>query len=517
MNAAWRRLALPPPAVTLVLALSCLLCLAIALSQPVDIDEHMYLAAARSVGEAQLYDDVAFFQPPYAAWTYAGWLAILPGDHVLLPARLLKALLAAGLVLALYRLLRRFGAPAPLAAALVLLIVHLTPVRLTVGLARNYDLAQLAILLAVLLLPLRPGDREGRARLLAAGALAGAAVGFKLTYAAPAAVVVAWPLIAPTTLEAGRREAVWTLAGALLGLLPLLLALLFADPAAVRFDLVDYHLLNARWHAQAGLGQGLDLRGKLHDLRRLYRETDLACLLALSLTALVLVRLRGRDWSRTVWRLALALLGAGALMVAVPRPVQTAYYVPSLLALTMLVAVAAVRLDEGPRRLLTAVAVLAALVCVGHQGADDLRRLGRLGQAETWPAVRLHAAGRNLAELTASHRDRAVATTHPLYVLESGRPLEPRFATGVFAWRLGELLDRERQERFRLVTPQTFGELMATRPASAVIVVAVGPWDEPLGAWARAAGWRPAPLAGGVVAWLPQAAGATDPPPAHSR
>ncbi len=484
--------------VIFLLAVSWLLCLAIAATEPVDRDEHMYLAAASFVGEARLYEDVAFFQPPYAAWVYAGWDALTPGEWVLLPARMLKVLLAAGMVLALFALLRRLGADNLLAAILILLLVHTSPVRGVVGLARNYDLAQLAILGSLLLMPLRPGDDDGRWRLIIAGVLAGLAVGFKLTYLAPALVVVAWPLIAPTTLAAGRRETWWTAAGCLLGLAPLFILIAVTDPAALRFNLVDYHLLNADWQAQNGLGRWLG-----SDLRRLYRYGDLAGLTVLAVVAAILVIVRGRDWSVTVWRLALWLVAAGVAMLVIPRPVQTAYFVPLLLAAAMLVATAAVRLEGYHRTMLAALAGFSCLVGVIHHGGDDLRRLGGLGQVAIWPAVRLHDAGRTVADLTARHPDRPVVSTHPLYVLESGRPLSAHFAAGEFGWRLGDVLDRETQERFHLVTAQTFEDLMAREPASALVVEAVAPWDAPITGWAREAGWGPAPVAGGVLAWLP--------------
>ena len=498
--------------VVAILALSWLICLALTLTEPVDRDEHMYQAAAALLGDSQLYEDVAFLQPPYMAWVYAGWQRLAPGEQILLSARIFKALLALALLLVLHRLLRRLGASDLLAALLVLLLVHLETVRGMVGVARNYDLAQLVVLAAFLVLPLRSGDAGGRVRLVIAGLLAGVAVGLKLTYLAPALVVVGWPLIAPVALPAGRRDALWTAAGALLGLAPVAILLLTTDLAAVRFNLVDYHLLNATWNQREGLGLGLDLAGKLHEARHLYRDTDNAVLLLLAVVAVGLAIRYGRGSSRTVWSLVLWLLAAGVVMVAVPRPIQPAYFAPLLVAVTLMVAAAAVCLEGRPRQALTVIAAVACLVSVVHHGGDDLHRLGRLGAPHTWPAVRLHEAGRVLAELTAHAPDQAVVTTHPLYALEAGRPLAPEFATGEFAWRLGDLLDADTQRRFHLVTPGTLADLLATRPPSAVVVEAVGPWDEPLAGWARGANWRPASVVGGVLAWLPRVPSGQAPP-----
>ena len=490
--------------VVAILAVSWLVCLALTLTEPVNRDEHMYQAAAALLGQSQLYEDVAFFQPPYMAWAYAGWQRLVPGEWILLSARVFKALLALGLLLVLFRLLRRLGADGLLAALLVLLLVHLSAVRGIVGVARNYDLAQLVVLSALLVLPLRPGDEAGRARLVLAGMLAGVAVGVKLTYLAPALVVVGWPLIAPAAQADGRHNVLWTSVGALLGLTPAFVLLVTTDLAAVRFDLVDYHLLNATWHEREGLGLGLDPAGKLHEVRRLYRHTDNAALLVLTMMSLGLAIRRGRGDSSPVWRLAPWLLAAGVVMVAVPRPIQPAYFAPLLVAAILMVATAAACLEGRSRRTLTVIAAAACLVTVVHHGTDDVRRLGRLGAPRTWPVVRLHEAGRALADLTAHVPDQPVVTTHPLYALEAGRPLAPELATGEFAWRLGDLLAPETQRRFHLVTPGTLADLLAVQTPSAVVVEAASPWDEPLAAWARGAGWRTASVAGGVLAWLPE-------------
>jgi len=485
------------------LALCWLLCLCAALTSEVNRDEHMYQAAAALLAHERLYADYAFLQPPYAVWIYAGVQELTPGDRVLLGARLFKALVAAGLLVALFRLLRRLASDPVLAALLVALLVHDSVVRGMVGLARNYDLAQLAILGALLLLPLRRTDPQGRLRLVLAGTLAGAAVGCKLTYAPLALAAVGWPLVAPACFVAGRRALAWTAIGCVAGLLPLGGACLGVDPAVLRFNLLDYHLLNGTWHVRAGAGEGLDLAGRVHDARRLYRDTDHAALAVLTLVAAALTGWRGRPRGDSGGRLGWLLVAAGVVMVAVPSPVQPAYYAPLLVGAAAVAASCAARLAGGARRALGMVAAAACLVAVAHHGAADLRLLRAAARPAAWPVARLHEAGEALAALTADRPDQPIATTHPLYALAAGRPLESAFATGEFAWRVGDLVDDEAQRRFRLVSPRTLPALIAERPPAAIVVEAAAPWDGPLVDAARARGWRRAALAPGVDAWLP--------------
>jgi hypothetical protein len=497
----------------LALAVVRLLCLALALTAPLDRDESMYQAAAALLGEGRLYADVPFLQPPYAAWLHGGWQRLWPGDHVLLEARLLAALTAGILAEALLAFWRRLGAPAWAAALLLLLVFQDGIVRETAALARNYDPAQLAVVLALLVLPWRTDGRARRFRSLAGGGLAGVAVGLKLTYAPLALVAVAWPLLWPGR----RREVLWTAAGAVLGLLPAVASLAGVDPAALRFQLLDYHVLNARWHAQEGLGRGLDLAGKLDDARRLHRETDHLMIVAPGLIAGVLV-------ARTWWRarrvasdaaqavpraVALLMLLAGVVMVAVPRPVQFAYYVPLLLGCCALVAAALGAGGRGrgesrpERRLLGIALALATLVAVVHRAPDSIDLARQAVRPSAWPPSTVHEAGRALAARTADVPNRPVATTHPIYALEAGRPLLPGLASAEFVWRLHGLLDPGLERRLGVVTPRNLARVLAASPPSAVVVRADGPWDAPLVAWARSQDWRSVALPGGAVAWLP--------------
>lgn len=482
----------------LALAVSALVSVALALTSRVSRDETMDLAAATFVrAGAGLHHEIHFLQPPLAAWLHAGVQATWPGPEVLLPARLAQAVIVLVLGAVLVRLLRRVGASLALAAALVLLLVHADVMRDSLGLARNHELALTLSLAPWLVLPLAARDSRDSWRWALAGALAAAAVATRLTHAAPALLVLAWPWCC----GGGRREVTWTAAGGATVLVAVAATLAWrgADPAALRFGLVDYHLANARFHAAHDLGRGVDLAGKWHDATRLWRHTDLAAWSVLVLAALVPTVWRSSAWRRPAWRLGTGLLLAGVVMVVVPRPVQTSYYALLLLGGVVTVAAAAAGCSRRKRRTLHGLALAAALVATVHHAGDDLRRLTGAAHPARWPAVTLQAAGERLAATVGDAGGGSVVATQGLYVLEAGLPLDPAFATGEFVWRLGDVYVGPA----RVVTTANVAHHLEAYPPAAVLVDAHAPWDAPLVTWVRMRGGRLHPVAGGVVVWTP--------------
>jgi len=478
-----------------VLALGCVL------STPVDRDEHMHAAAARLLVDHALYTDLVFTHPPLSAWVQAAGLAVWAGPETLLPLRLTQWVIVLGLGAVLTLVLRRVGASPLLAGLLVLLLVHTQILRGSMGLARSHELALLLGLAPWILLPIRRDDRGRAWRLVLAGVLAALAGTTRLTHLSLTLLAVAWPLLAPSAMADGRRDVRWTALGAVFATAVVSACAWGPDLATLRFGLIDYHLLNARFHEAVGLGRGLSWEGKLRDAARFYRSTDLATWSILVATALVLVTGWARIWTTPRWRLGLGVVICGVLMVVVPRPIQQAYYEILLVGGMLLVAAAAAGLAGRPRRILNALVVLGLVINIGHHLPDTVRLLTAATHPSRWPARTLHQSGRRLAGMIPGS-SRPVVTTHPLYVLEAGLPLDPAFSAGEFVWRLGETIDMARRDRLTLVTAASIDAHLAAQPPAAVIAVAAAPWDGPLSNWARRYGWKMHPLAGGVVVWM---------------
>lgn len=482
--------------------LSALIVIGTALTAPVDRDEHMYAAAATLPDGQALYRDVVFTHPPLSAWWYGAAVDLWPGDEVLLPMRLAQGLVLLALGGTLFGVFRRLGAGSSVAALLVLLLVNLDVFRESMGAARSHELALLMAMAPWLVLPIYSGDDQSRWRLLAAGALAGLAIMTRHTYLPLAMLAVAWPALVPTVTRDGRREVLWTLLGCVVSLGLVVWLARDAHGTVLRFGLWDYHLLNVRFHELEGLGKGMTVPQKLDHLRRYYRHTDLAVWSTLVLTALVTCGGWSRPWSLLRWRLAQVMLVCGAVMMLVPRPAQIGYDEAWLVGGAMVVAAATARLAGRPKQVMLSVLGLGVLVCLVHHGGDTVGTLQRAAHPGQWPAVSMHATGRRL-DAALDDRSGHVLTTHALYALEAGRPIDPALATGEFVWRLDGLVPDDVRGDLGLVTPGSLGLRLATFPPAALIAVAAAPWDAPLSEQARQLGWRMQPLAGGVVVWLP--------------
>jgi hypothetical protein len=83
-------------------------------------------------------------------------------------------------------------------------------------------------------------------------------------------------------------------------------------------------------------------------------------------------------------------------------------------------------------------------------------------------------------------------------VLDSGAPLDPRFAAGPFVWRTGDRIDPARQARLHIISPKTLGAAFGAAPPAAIVVGYEGgtmAWnrgtdlDAPLAAWAAGQGY----------------------------
>ncbi|RKZ07478.1 hypothetical protein DRQ53_01520 [bacterium] len=479
---------------TLALLVACwLVCVANTLTEPVNRDEHMYLAAASLSAEHQVYRDFAFLQTPYSIAVYRAVGAVAPDDQTLLAARLFKCLLTAAMIGAMYFLLRRVGASPPMAALLVTLLYLSALVREMAALARNYDLAQLAILLALCLIPLRGQEATSRWRWALSGALGGLAIGFKLSYAPLALITLAWPVL--TEAPSRLRCTGLVLAGALFALLPLIVTFASVDGDVLRFDLVEYHYINAEFHAMEGHDPHASMLGRAREDWALLGSAGQWPLLGMLLLSLGLAsgpwrRFRNTTGERhnTALMLALAFVTGAILMAVIPRPPQKFYLVPVLFGLALLAGTRVGRLNRAGLRLLMVVCVIGVIVGAGVRGSQLAGLLDTALQRENWPATQVHEVGRVLA--AESGRVRPVATTHPIYALQAGREIYPELAAAEFTWRSGDLLAAARRDRFVIASPVTLDKLLAQRPPSAVLIERDAPWDGPLVRWATEQDWR---------------------------
>jgi hypothetical protein len=501
---AWRNPMAERVASIALLALAWMVCAATTLTERVDRDEHMYLAAAALATEHDIYEDFAFLQTPYSIGVYRAVSALSPGHWTLLPARIFKILLTAGMIGLLFAFLRRLGARPLLAAALVVLLYQDDLIREMSALARNYDLARACVLLALLILPLRADDPSSRIRLLAVGILASASIGFKLTYAPLALLLLVWPLVPHSVNRLHRVK--WLAIGALAGLAPLVSVAIGVEPSVLHGNLIGYHFLNAEFHVAEGYepyATVWDRTTRTIGTILSPEHRPLSATVAIALALNVARWSRPRNWvpgQRAIF--VLCFLVAALVIAVVPRPVQASYFAPTFFGLTMVVAVAASRLTTGGAQTVLAFSVLS-LIAVGTLRAPEaVDLLKAASDPNRWTGVVTHRSGNQLAALRAGPEP--VVTTHPIFALEGGCTLYPELATGEFTWRVGALLGPERRRQLKVASAETLAEFLESRPARAVVTEIDGPWDQPLVDWAIAHGWNETILVDPEIrAWTP--------------
>jgi hypothetical protein len=498
-----------PAVATLLLTLCWVVCFANAMTEPINRDEHMYLAAASLAAEHRPYEDFAFLQTPYSVWVYRGVDVIAPSDWVLLPARLFKTVVNAAMIVALFVLLRKLGARPILGALLTLLLFQDGLIRDMVGLARNYDFAQFCVLGGAILLPLRRGETATRGRVIAAAALGTAAVGFKLTYAPFGLALVGWPL-----LRGGPErwsQLGWSGAGAAVGLLPFVIGSWGIALDALRFNLLDYHFLNAEFHAHQGYLPYASIAERARIALALLLGPEHWPLAAVGLLGFLLAwvpsfRSPDPDAPGPGRGPALAWIGLflAAITAVVPRPLQVSYLSPMLVGCTVLAAAYAGRSSKIGRVVLTIVtAVMCTTGVLTH--LDDAHELVDMVSRPTeWTGVASHRTGEEIRRQLGPAEGRRIATVHPIYALEAGFHLYPELGAAEFAWRSAPLLDAGQRERYHVASGSDIADIFARRQPAAILIEDLAPWDGPLVIWAADHLFQPVGLADETLSlWKP--------------
>ncbi len=446
-------------------------------------DDNMYVAAGMLMREHRLYADFAYLQTPYMAWVYH-WLFAATGYSMpMLAAKMLKFVLAMAEVGIFYLLARRLSGSRRLAAAAVLLLVSNALFRTTVTVVRNYDMASLAVLAALLLMERgkgasREGDgKEGPLRPLAAGALTGVAIGTKLTFGLmPLVFLLPMLLVRP---RLGRQALAYT-AGLAAALLPAAAQLLAVGPDVAVYNNLGYHLMNAEWfrttsETAAAVAAG-DKMGLMANVV-LHRGRNVMVLLVPVFMLLAGAPGRGMDTGERRSLARLCTLTAVALLMFLAATPSWDWYLH--LAMTSMLLLGAMlygrlgRSDLMPaRRLVWGLAAMAVLSNV----IVDSKGFGRIPFPRLWQPVAFHREMASMRELVPdSLLDRPVATVHTAFALEAGLDIYPELSCGDFTARTADSLTEGELESFSVAAPGTMHDLLEEEPPCAVLVNRM-PW-----------------------------------------
>jgi hypothetical protein len=463
-----------------LLGLALLLVL-LALARPLDHDESQYVAAAELARHGLVYRDFAYLQTPLQALLFAPLTAMF-GVWAFPGLRLANALLGAASVALVYAASRAAGADRRAAYIAAGLFACCDIVLFSAAVARN-DMLPACLLSAALWLMVRQarGSTGGRATAAAIGFLLSAATAAKLSYAAPALAYGGLALVDR------RHRPGWLILGALPPAL-LVLATWQAAPDAFVFDVLRFPTAAPEQFYAAGRAWKLDLWA---------RALDIVKFLALGPALLAIgAVLRDRRHDRLAVMLDVMIV-AGLIAAILPAPTWRQYLLVMLPPLFVRVSgLQALKRPSRRLRIAAAIFVIAGL-------APSLVTLGT-ATLTGWPLLAAIKDGRALR--VAMDREQVagpIATLSPQFVPATGRPIDPRFATGPFFFRSAGLLSAADERRFGLVSRANVAAQLSAHPPAAILTGGEGPWtsgdaglDAALAEAARAQGWQAVPVPG---------------------
>lgn len=428
----------------------------LALATPFDHDESQYIAgAALSAQGLAIFRDYLYLQPPLHAWAYAPLADLFPG-HAVLAMRLATALTAVVTVMLLWIAQRRAGISRSSAILAALAVAATAAFQFTGAVVRN-DMLPTLLASAGIAAMLGALNRRATHLWLMAGAAFGFAISAKLNFAPLGAMAGLFTLMQGR--RCGRKAASLLASGAAFGLLPLIVACILA-PDAFLYGIFTYGA-NAphAWYAMNGAEKELAFIEKLTDLLAiLARGPALVALLLVWIEALF-HRKHDRPSGQ---RPALWLTAGGLLGAALPTPSQVQYVMPLLppLALALGYLLDDARSKSPVRRqLLIGLLVLAALPGFGKAS----RALSAMAQSGS-PVLAAHQGGLWAeAQVEAQTGGDDVATLSP-QMLPSTMELDPRFATGPFAYRTGAMVEANTARRLHMMTPATLPDMERDLP-----------------------------------------------------
>lgn len=469
--------------------------LGIAAFRPVDHDEGQYVAAVALMRSGLPYRDFAYPQTPLQpllfaplAWLCEGWL--------FLALRAVNALCAAGAAALLYRSVRCVGGSPRSAwiAAMALVTSHAFLFAATV--ARNDALPLLLHLAGLALLIDAIGTGRHPMRFMLVGLMLGAAASAKISYGLPAAAIGLFALwhvrrFGPTCVLA-------LAAGGIAGGAPTLILWAIA-PDAAWFGIIDYSL-KAPLEWQVLNRRAYMVEAPLSAFRLVRFLAQGSALLALVTLAVSFLRRSGKPSIKT--RLLDSVILAALIAAWLPRPIYVQYLVPLLPALFLRFGL---MLDD-PRWRRPA-AITALMLCMVAGTAETLIRIApniASGHSPVLSATRdAHAIGRSVRAAGISG---PVVSLAPERVVDSGIPLDPRFAAGPFLFRTRDLLTPEQLTAFHVLNGASVADGLARHSPAAIMTgqeSAPSPahpqgLDSSLVAWAVAHGYRATSLPSGA-------------------
>ena len=415
-----------------------------------DIDEHGFIASGALMARAGLlpYRDYHYNHMPTEVFVYAALFRMT--DHLLLAARLFQAFCAACIATAIFATTLRASGTSDrgrllFSWAMGLLLLTNQVFTRTAGISWNHDFPLLMALLSFLALARGLRGRHDIVMIALAGFLIGVSATTRLTFL---------PLIAPLGLFILLYPRMsWTRR--------LALAAIFSAGFAIAC-LPSLWVWSKAWE-NAFFGNFLypRLNTKIHELHDTQTTTTFwriilyyleRCVTLPTLGVLVIMfillmaqRLRRADWrDRGTWEILTIVGIVGICTVAgfLPRPPYVQYIYATV---PFMVLAIAMTLPQRPPRRTEARWLAAGSIFSILFGATAYWHIVLLPVPWRWVPMRAHAEGLQvMRELPPG----LVLTIEPLFPLEGGGRIDPRFAVGRFAPRVADLMTPAQRRQY---------------------------------------------------------------------
>jgi 4-amino-4-deoxy-L-arabinose transferase-like glycosyltransferase len=449
----------------------------LSLNNPYNFDEDSYIGAIDLAATSVIYRDFMHIQTPLQPLLLAPLTELFPGQ-VFTVLRLNNALLATLTLMAVYGAQRIAGVRGRVAVLTTVLLALCPPFITCATVVRNDLLPALlsSLAMAAAIVATR-GERRAMLWWTLAGLAFGLATSAKISYAlllAGTGGYLLWRWSRAMDRRTAWQAVLVYSAGCVLGLSPtLVLAALAFD--AFRFGVFDFALVAPfDWFRRNDIAGMLTWGSKIKQaVHVVLRSPALPALL----TIVVLQQLRPKSGPRPETLLLNILIVTGTISSVLPTPAWSYYLLTLFLPLFVRLGIALEdSIDSGrPRGALAATTLgllfaLGPMVRLGHNVLHTLRT-----PPDRWLTARVEAEDRWIGEqLRAAGASGPIATLSTFLALDSGYPLDRRFASGVFVYRTGDLLSADDHRRFNTVGPATLAQFLDAEPPAAIVVGYMG-------------------------------------------
>ena len=106
------------------------------------------------------------------------------------------------------------------------------------------------------------------------------------------------------------------------------------------------------------------------------------------------------------------------------------------------------------------------LVC-GAFSRFDFSYLKAFGTADQWRPLTVHSMGLDIKKASRPGR---ILTLSPIFPLEGGLNIYPKFATGVFAWRTSKFIPKKEQEELGFASAENLSKLLDSDPPAGILL-----------------------------------------------